>query len=204
MILSIANSIDQAFSGFDYAILKFFHELYLSCGSFLTPFMKFVSFFGNGGIIPIALCLILLWKKKTRHYAFMGLISLLIGFIITNLIVKNLIMRERPYSDVNSDYYQWWISVGSTIETDYSFPSGHATASMALVFSWVLFGNKKKFFLFLLIPLLMGFSRLYLMVHYPSDVIAGFLSGMIGGTISFILYKRVFIKTKWFNKFLCL
>lgn len=138
----------------------------------LTPFFIFVTKLGNAGAIWIALTVILLIPKKTRKIGCMSALALLGSLIINNLILKNLIARIRPYEIING--------LVPLIEkpTDYSFPSGHTGSSFAA--ACILYRKLPKRFGIpaLILAILIGFSRLYLGVHYPSDVLCGIISGV--------------------------
>ena len=108
---------------------------------------------------------------------------------MTNLLLKNIVARPRPFIDQNSYYYLWWKDAGMLYEKGYSFPSGHTTAAMAFAFTMVLCFRKNLSWIFLLIPLLMGYSRIYFMVHYASDVFFAFLVGIICSFLSFKLFQ---------------
>lgn len=138
----------------------------------VTPFFIFVTKLGNAGAIWIALTVILLIPKKTRKIGCMSALALLGSLIINNLILKNLIARIRPYEIING--------LVPLIEkpTDYSFPSGHTGSSFGA--ACILYRKLPKRFGIpaLLLAMLIGFSRLYLGVHYPSDVLFGIISGV--------------------------
>jgi len=80
-----------ALAGVDNAVLSFWHSVALSCGSFFTPFMEFVSVFGKGGIFPICLCVFLMLFKDTRKVGVAGLLAVGVGALFTNVILKPLI-----------------------------------------------------------------------------------------------------------------
>ena len=92
----------------------------------LTPFMKSVTFLGNGGWFWIVLCVLLICFGKTRKTGVTAALSLLSGFLITNLLIKNAVARPRPF-----DTYTQIIPL-ITRPKDYSFPSGHTCASFAV------------------------------------------------------------------------
>ena len=119
------------------------------------------------------------------------LVAILIGAVITNVLLKNIVARPRPYVDVQSAFHQWWKIVGSNVLSEYSFPSGHTTATMAVATAFFLCGNKKYSWLGFIFVVLMGMSRNYLMVHYPSDVLAGVIVGLIAGVLSYIIVNVV-------------
>ncbi len=219
----MADWLNTAFQSFDYALLEFGHNLHNNAGGFFDGFMKFITVFGDGGIILILLSLCLIAFKKTRKIGITMLGAIAIGAIITNITIKPLVARPRPFADQSSVYYTWWKAVGAVQESEFSFPSGHSTASMAAMMAFFLAGNKKYSWTGFILALLIGFSRIYLCVHYPSDVLFGFIVGIIAGSLSYLIvwlaYKYLkntklgdilydkdvitlynFVKNKYFNK----
>jgi undecaprenyl-diphosphatase len=124
-------------------------------------------------------------------------ISLLTTLLIS-LILKEVVARNRPFIDTNSSYYKWWIDTGKLYAFGYSFPSGHTSAAMAFGFSLFLTGNKKISWLYLFIPLIYGFSRIYFMVHYFSDVLFGAILGLIMAVVSYFVFN--YIKKNYISK----
>ena len=137
----------------------------------LTPIFKFVTTLGNAGVIWIVLSVGLLIPKKTRRVGVLALVSLLFSALIDNVILKNVVARTRPY-----DVIEGLTSLVGA-QKDYSFPSGHTGSAFAA--AGVMFrGLPKKFGIPILVfACLMGLSRLYVGVHYPSDVLGGALIG---------------------------
>ena len=185
--------LNTVFHGFDYSILSFYNVLAKSAGDFLTPLMIFISFFGKGGIMMIVLGVILLLFKKTRKCGVTALIGILIGYILVNLTIKPLVDRERPF--VYDEYRPFWEIVGMTSGGGKSFPSGH-TNVVACALAGIFFASKnKKVTWTLFIPvLLMGISRNYLIVHYPTDVIAGGLVGTLSAFLGHLLVNFLYKK----------
>jgi Membrane-associated phospholipid phosphatase len=149
--------------------------------------MKFISFVGSSSFLVPAISLIviyLLYKKQFREI-FM-IISASLGSLGLNALIKNIIKRERP------------VEFFKAVETSYSFPSGHAmvAASLSFTIAYLLTRDKsiktKKsaYLISSLYTVLMSFSRLYLGVHYPTDVIFG----MFYGLALFLLIKDLFLK----------
>ncbi len=189
----MANWLDVAFYGFDNAILGFWGGLAESAGVFFTPFMKFISSFGTKGIFMVLLSVILLLFKSTRKHGLTALISIIIGALITNVVLKNLVARARPYT--HSEYQAWWAIVGSPTESDYSFPSGHATIATDCFVAIFLASKKKSVsWLWIVGALLICLSRNYLMVHYPTDVIAGVIVGLIAAISAKLLVDYIYKK----------
>lgn len=137
----------------------------------LTPIFKFITTLGNAGVIWIVLSVGLLIPKKTRRVGVLALVSLLFSALIDNVILKNVVARTRPY-----DVIEGLTSLVGA-QKDYSFPSGHTSSAFAA--AGVMFrGLPKKFGIPILVfACLMGLSRLYVGVHYPSDVLGGALIG---------------------------
>ncbi len=163
---------------FEFSILDFIQNLHSSFGDFVMPL---ISESGSGGIIWIVFAGILWIFPKYRKYAIIMLIALTLDVVICNLTLKPLIARTRPF-DVNP------VKLLVKAPTDYSFPSGHTAAAFSAAFS-LLFGKNKLWIPSMILASLIAFSRLYLYVHYPSDVFAGILLGLIIGMISNIIYN---------------
>ncbi len=147
---------------------------------FLTPVMKMITMLGNAGFIWIVFTIVLLMIKKYRRLGVSCCNALILSLLINNIFLKNFIARSRPF-DVISE-----LTPLIARPTDYSFPSGHTACSFAVGFLLFRKLPKKYGVPILLLVLLISFSRLYVGVHYPSDVIAGAISG-IG--ISFLAEK---------------
>lgn len=184
-----AQWLNTAFGSFDYAILEFFHTLATGASFILTPLSEIFAFIGDGALACFLLAAILLLFPKTRKAGICILLSVGIGALITNVTVKNLVERPRPYTV--EQIQTWWEYVGSSKESDFSFPSGHTTAAMAGAMGLCLgYDKNRKWWIFLssaIYVILMGSSRNYLMVHYPTDIIGGLISGAIGGGIAYLL-----------------
>lgn len=175
------NQFDAFFANSANSLLK-------SAGSFFTPVFKGITIAGNYGIVFIVIAVILLIFKKTRKAGILALLAMSFGFIFTNLILKNVIARPRPFFDQNSIYYDYWVQAGSLSEKGYSFPSGHATSAAAFAMGLFLAFNKKWSWSFLLIPFLMGYTRIYFFVHYASDIVGGLSVGFSCGALSFLIF----------------
>jgi undecaprenyl-diphosphatase len=166
------------------------HGLAKSAGSFFTPFFKIVSFFGEGGIFFIVLSILLALFRKTRRFGLTMLFSIGVGALFTNIIIKNVVARPRPYT--NSEYTGFWQFVGGVVESEYSFPSGHTTATTASMMALFICCNKKWSWTSFVFALLMALSRVYLIVHYTTDVIAGLVIGLVAGVIAYFIIKLVY------------
>ena len=130
ILLTVGDTIDKAFYGFDIAIFKFFAAI--EC-SFLTGLAKFFTTFGDENfMIPMVIVgIVLMLFKKTRKYGFAIVFSIIVGTLLTNVIFKPMFLRIRPYNTLQGvDFYQAaYFAVGGLSESDYSFPSGHTTGA---------------------------------------------------------------------------
>lgn len=142
----------------------------------LNVLFMIITTLGNGGIIWIISALIIYFKRDKRSGSAM-IIALLMCLLIVNLLVKPIVARARPFT-VNTS-----IDLLISAPTDYSFPSGHTCASFACVFA-LFFNHDKLWKPAALLATLIAISRLYLYVHYPTDVLAGFIFGLIFGYIA--------------------
>ena len=174
-----ARWITTTFQNFDYKILEFYHNLHLgAAGKFLDVFVGYFTRLGDGGIFLILLALFLMLFKKSRKIGVGMLGGVVIGALFTNVCIKNVVARPRPYA-FSETFYNWWASVGHGLESEYSFPSGHTTVAMDTMTPIFLFCNKKKSWLAFLFVIALGASRNYIMVHYPSDILGGIIIGLI-------------------------
>ena len=140
----------------------------------LNQLMPAITALGNSGLIRILLSGILLLMPKYRKAGAAVLAGLALEVICCNLVLKPLIARVRP-CDVNTA-----VQLLVARPDDFSFPSGHTGASFAAVTALYAGGNR-LWIPALLLAALISFSRLYLYVHYPTDVLAGILLGAAAG-----------------------
>jgi undecaprenyl-diphosphatase len=152
---------------------------------FLTPIFKFITTLGNAGILWIVLTLILLIPKKTRKMGIICAVSLLLSLICNNLIIKRLVARTRPYNVIDG------LVPLVAKPHEYSFPSGHAASSFAA--AAVIHRHSPKLYgvPVLVLAFLIALSRLYVGVHYPSDVLFGMISGYALSWLAEIIVKVV-------------
>ncbi len=151
----------------------------------LDTIMCAITRLGDAGIIWILLCIVLLILPKTRKSGVVLMAALLVDLVVCNVILKPLVHRIRPF-DVKTG-----IELLVKRPTDYSFPSGHTAASVASVMALYLAGEKKIWVPALVLAVLIAFSRLYLYVHYPTDVLGGMIIGIAAGAIGYWLVKKV-------------
>lgn len=159
----------------------------------ICPLMDFlmpkITLLGNGGVIWILAVVILLCTKKYRRQGVLLLAGLVVGVLVGNVCLKHLIARPRPC----------WLDSSVQLlianPTDYSFPSGHALSS---VISATVLTKTNRCFGYAAIPLaaLIAFSRLYLYVHFPSDVLAAAVLGIVIGELAFRYGNRLLDRHK--------
>lgn len=160
---------------FDNAILDFI-QTYMRNG-FLDFILPIITKLGNEGILWIFIAIAFLISKKYRTSGIKLAIALLLCLIIGNLTLKPLFARTRPF-DINTE-----IELLITKPTDFSFPSGHTMSSFAAAI--VIFdANKRMGIIAMILAVLIAFSRLYLYVHFPSDILAGLIIGVINAIIA--------------------
>ena len=175
MIQAIQTLLTTLAVSFDLPILDWI-QANLSCGV-MDILMPIITYFGEDGIGWIAWAVLLLFFKKHRRTGLGMAFALALGFVICNLTLKPLIGRIRPY-DFQAENYG--IAIKLLVEGlhDYSFPSGHTIASIEAAMV-ILLNNRKMGIPAMILALLIAFSRLYLYVHYPTDVIASLILGVV-------------------------
>ena len=152
-------------------------------------FFTVLTRLGDHAEIWLLLIFIMTRKKERRETAWLAVVSIVIELVIVSLILKPIIMRDRPFL-IHEIKMLIPVPLGS------SFPSGHSASSMAVAF--LLFReNASHKYVIMLTAILMSFSRLYVFVHYPSDVVVGMLIGILIG--EFVYRKREYF-IDMFNK----
>ena len=187
----MAHWLDTVFYGFDSAILGAIHNFAVATNGFFTPLMHAITLLADDGIGMILLGMLLLLFRRTRKTGVFVLGAIVFGALITNVTVKPLVMRPRPYADETRVIHEWWVWIGSLKESVRSFPSGHTTSAMAAMTAIFLTVNKKYSWTAFLFALLMGFTRMYFVVHYPTDIIGGLLAGAAGALIAYFALSLV-------------
>ena len=149
----------------------------------LDKIMRFVSRLGNGGFIWITLAVsLILMGGERKKMGWLMLGSLGIESAACNLVIKPVVGRVRPFDEHNME-----ITINKP--KDYSFPSGHTAASFAAAVSYYL-SDKKHGKAAIAGAIAMGFSRIYLLVHYPTDVICGAALGIVSALSVHKIYKK--------------
>ena len=179
----------------------------------LTPVMKFITLFGENGIFWIFVCLVMILFRRTRRLGVICAVSLLFTFICCNLIIKPAVDRVRPWVTFQM------VDAMLPPPGDASFPSGHSANAMGP--AWAMFiatrpvrtpegrsydevkclgwkgeGVSPRLMHRLgiaavVLAVLIGISRLYLGMHYPSDVVCGLLLGMIVATVVYKVILKI-------------
>lgn len=161
--------------GIEIQILDFLQTIRTSA---LDEIMCFITRLGNAGKIWILLALILLINKKTRKTGVIMAVAFVTEALLCNGILKNLVARTRPY-DLNTA-----IEIIISKPKDYSFPSGHTGISFAAVAALYFAGEKNLWKIALVLASLIAFSRMYLYVHFPTDILGGILVAILSGYIA--------------------
>lgn len=180
---------------FDWAVFQFV-EKYL-WGPFLDVLMPFITHLGDAGIIWIVLAVILLFFKKYRKFGFMMITGLLLSLLINDNILKPLISRPRPFDlDVWKGMFIYPELI--TRPDSLSFPSGHTSSSFAAAVVLIFTGRKRVYIPPLILAFFIALSRIYVHVHYCTDVLAGMVVGTLYGLLAFLLVAKLapFIQEK--------
>ena len=156
----------------------------------LTPVIKGITTLGNGGAIWILLTLLLLMLPKTRKVGCMMVAALLGTLLINNILLKNLVARTRPYEVVEGLTYL------VRRPSEFSFPSGHAGSSFAAACVMLRRLPKRYGIPAFVLAVLIALSRLYVGVHYPSDVLFGVISGILISYAAEAIVERIWQRKK--------
>jgi undecaprenyl-diphosphatase len=153
--------------------------------------MTAITHLGDGGVFWIIMTLLMLCFRKTRRAGAACAVSMVIGLVLTNLILKNWVARVRPYEVIDG------LTILIKTPHDWSFPSGHTIACFegAIV---LMLHDKRLGIPALVIAILVAFSRLYLYVHYPTDVLTSVVLGSCFAILAALLVKKGF--KAWENR----
>jgi len=154
----------------DFTILDFIQNNFRF--QILDKTMPYISLIGNAGAVWILITILLLSSKKNRFAGLVMALALISCVLIGNVTLKHLVARIRPFNIHNE------IVLLIPHPTDFSFPSGHTMSSFAATTVLLLY-NKKWGIWATILAILIAFSRLYLYVHYPSDILAGLIIGIL-------------------------
>lgn len=189
------ETLFDSFLQFDLSVFQWIQGIH---NEFLDTLMKGITTLGNAGAIFIVLGLVLLFTKKYRKAGVSVLVALLVMLICNDLFLKEFFARPRPFNlfESNPEKYAFWGEVyvypGIISEpTSFSFPSGHTASAFAAAFA-LLWHDKKLGIPVTIFAAIMGFSRIYVQVHYCTDVLFGVLVGGICALIAVLIVKFLF------------
>ena len=154
----------------------------------LDVLMPIITMFGNGGIFWICISVLLILTKKHRRTGLGMAFALVMGLLVCNIILKPGVARIRPY-DFQLQYFAKEIQLIAGGMHDFSFPSGHTIACFEACTA-LMRGNKKFGIPATVLAVLVAFSRLYLYLHYPTDVIASIVLGTLFGILGYALAQK--------------
>lgn len=173
MIESIRALLDSLAVSFDLPILDWI-AANLWC-PVLDVAMPIITLLGDAGIFWIAVSVLFMITKKYRKTGIGMMLALMMGLLVCNIWLKPTVARMRPY-DFQMQYFLKEIPLLAGAMHDFSFPSGHTIASFEAAVV-ILLNNKKLGIAAMILACLIAFSRLYLYVHYPTDVICSVILG---------------------------
>ena len=173
MIEPIRALLDALAVSFDLPILDWI-AANLWC-PFLDFVMPIITLFGDAGIFWIAVAVVFMITKKYRKTGIGMMLALMIGLLVCNIWLKPTVARMRPY-DFQMEYFLKEIPLLAGGMHDFSFPSGHTIASFEAAVV-ILLNNKKLGIGAMILAVLIAFSRLYLYLHYPTDVLFSIVLG---------------------------
>jgi len=195
----------EPFLSFDNAVFQWIgNALSPGAGGALDWFWGFITMLGNGGWFWIALAVLFLLPNRTRRIGVIMAFALILELLIVNVTLKPAFARPRPY-DLE---IEWWAqayravfpggALPAHLPRDMSFPSGHTAVSFAGGLAWV-FGSRRKWvgrarwvsYIGVVTAALISFSRLYLGVHYATDVIGGVLAGALCAVLAVLIFKLI-------------
>ena len=194
MLETIREFLYQLAISFDLPVLDWIQA---NLGStLLDTVMPIITMFGDAGLFWIAWSVLLLCFRKTRKTGLGMGFALIMGLLICNVTLKPLIGRIRPYDLQINDLGKTWedlLFAGKLlVETphDFSFPSGHTIASFEAA-TVLLINSKLMGIPAIILAILIAFSRMYLYVHYPSDVLFSVVAGILFALIGNALAKKI-------------
>lgn len=184
------SAVFDSFLHFDLSVFQWVQSIQ---NPILTAIMVTITTLGEEGIIFIAMGLVLLCTKKYRKVGFTVLAALVIMVVLNNLVLKDIFARPRPFN-LDPQQYAWWFETykfpefGIKVPSSYSFPSGHTSSAFAAAIA-VLWYDRKIGIPTTVFAVLMGFSRIYVEVHYCTDVIGGMIVGIVYALVAVLVAK---------------
>ncbi len=186
------QSLFDPFLHFDLSVFQWVQTIH---GGFLDKLMVVITTLGENGIIFIAIALALLCTKKYRKAGVAIIAALLVMEVGNNLILKTIFARPRPFN-LDPTVYSWWHEVYKFPDlvsrpTSYSFPSGHTSSAFAAGIA-LLWYDRKFGIPLTIFAAVMGFSRIYVEVHYCTDVLIGALVGVVYALIGVLIVNKLY------------
>lgn len=189
------TALFDPFLHFDLSIFEWIQTVQ---GTFLDKIMIAITTLGEGGIIFILLALALICTKKYRKAGVAVLVALVVMEIGNNLILKEIFARPRPFNlaEIDPVKYAWWAEAYRfpalvSEPSSYSFPSGHTSSAFAAAIA-VLWYDRKIGIPTTVFAFIMGFTRIYVEVHYPTDVLFGAVFGVLYALIGVLIMKVLY------------
>ena len=187
MLTAFQNFLYTCAISFDLPVLDWIQANLKS--AVMDTVMPIITVFGDAGIFWMVIAALLFIIPKTRKTGLGMAIAMMIGLIVCNITLKPLVARIRPY-DLQLQEFGITIQVLGDKMHDFSFPSGHTIASFAAAVV-LLKNSKKRGIPAMILAVLISFSRLYLYVHYPTDVLASIILGTLFALIGDAIAAKV-------------
>lgn len=166
----------------DYLIMAFVQEHMHN--AFTDKFFTIITHLGTAAVPWFLIALYYLAIKKRPRAGILILLSMGTAFLFANIIIKNIVQRTRPF-----EVYPELIELIISAPSSYSFPSSHTATSFAAA-TVIFYFSKKLGIASFVMAALIAFSRIFLFVHFPTDVLIGTILGIIIGALFIFLYKR--------------
>lgn len=190
--MNIAEFLNTTFYSFDYTILKAFHIFAENGGLILKPFISIFAIFGDSSFGFLVFAILLFFLAKNKKYSYLVACAFFLSVLSNNIIIKNFVARQRPFLIGNEDYNMWWEFAGKTLKGGYSFLSGHTLRAFSCLFSLYLENKNFKYLIFTIIfTFLTIVSRLFFVVHYPSDCLFALLFGVLVAYITYFIITKL-------------
>ena len=182
----IANMGNVFYFNWEFDLLYWFQSLH---NPILDKIVVVITSLGNAGIFWILLTLVMLIVCKDKKVAWTSALALLFSLLVINIFLKNTVMRARPC----------WIddTIPLLVKNpkDYSFPSGHSSASFASAVYIVQYAKyRKQGIAAVILAALIAVSRMYVFVHFPTDVFVGTILGIIEAILAGIIIRFIYRK----------
>ena len=172
----------EGLNAFDAAVMGFVQANFHT--QITDAVFPIITYLGEAGIVWIALSLVLLFTKKCRLCGVLMLCAMLGAFLTGEVLIENIVCRPRPCQQ-----FPEYVAMLIPPPGSYSFPSGHSSSSFAA--ATVLFGFSKKWGVSaFVLAFLIALSRVFLFVHYPTDVLAGVALGILFGLLTLFVYRH--------------